>query len=82
MGLKEDNLWQRNCKNQLNHPSLSGIEQECQESLIQEKIQIEQNWIFVQLSSRELYGSKLSGLHPFDNIDIIHWFKNRLKTER
>ena len=28
--------------------------------------------IFVKLSFRELCGSKLSGLHPFDNIAIIH----------
>ena len=39
-------------------------------------------WIFVKLSFRELCGSKLSGLHPFDNMVIIHWVKNRLKTER
>ena len=28
--------------------------------------------IFVKLSLRELYGSKLSGLHPFDNMALIH----------
>ena len=28
--------------------------------------------IFVKLSFTELYGSKLSGLHPFDNMAIIH----------
>ena len=33
--------------------------------------------IFVKLSFRELYNSKLSGLHPFDNMAIIH--ENRLK---
>ena len=38
--------------------------------------------IFVKLRLRELCGSKLSGLHPFHNMDIIHWVKNRLKTER
>ena len=27
---------------------------------------------FVKLSFRELCGSKLSGLHPFDNMAIIH----------
>ena len=32
-GLKEDNPSQRNCRNQLRHPSLSHIEQECQESI-------------------------------------------------
>ena len=43
--LKEDNPSQRNCQNQLSHPSLShDIEQECQESLIQEKIYIQQIW--------------------------------------
>ena len=43
-GLKEDNPSQRNCQNQLGHPSLSHIEQECQESMIQGKIHIQQNW--------------------------------------
>ena len=38
--------------------------------------------IFVTLNLRELGGSKLSGLHPFDNIAIINCVKNRLKTER
>ena len=42
--LKEDNLSQRNCQNQLSHPGLSHIEQECQENLIQGKIHIQQNW--------------------------------------
>ena len=28
--------------------------------------------IFVKLSFREACGSKLSGLHPFDNMTIIH----------
>ena len=28
--------------------------------------------IFVKLSFRELCGSKFSGLHPFDNMVIIH----------
>ena len=36
--LKEDNLSQRNCQNQLSHPGLSHTEQECQKSLIQGKI--------------------------------------------
>ena len=38
--------------------------------------------ILVKLSFRELCGSKLSGLHPFDNMVIIHWVKNLSKTER
>ena len=42
-GLKEDNLSQRNCQNQLSHPGLSHIEQESQESLIQGKIHNQQN---------------------------------------
>ena len=42
--LKEANLSQRNCQNQLSHPGLSHTEQECQESLIQGKIHIQQNW--------------------------------------
>ena len=31
--------------------------------------------IFVKLSFRELCDSKISGLHPFDNIAIVHWVK-------
>ena len=42
-GLKEDNLSQRNCQNQLSHPGFSHREQECQESLIQGKIHSQQN---------------------------------------
>ena len=42
--LKKDNSSQRNCQNKLSHPSLSHIQQECQESLIQKKINIQQNW--------------------------------------
>ena len=41
--LKEYNLSQRNCQNQLSHPGLSHIQQECQESLIQGKIHNQQN---------------------------------------
>ena len=41
--LKEDNLSQRDCQNQLSHPGLSHTEQECQESLIQGKICNQQN---------------------------------------
>ena len=37
--------------------------------------------IFAKLSFRELCDSKLSGLHPFHNIAIIHWVKNRSKAE-
>ena len=38
--LREDNLQERNCQNQLGHPSLSHIEQEC---LIPGKIHIQWN---------------------------------------
>ena len=41
--LKEDNLSQKNCQNQLSHPGLSHTEQECQKSLIQGKIHNQQN---------------------------------------
>ena len=41
--LKEGNPSQKNCQNQLSHSCLSHIEQECQESLIQGKIHIQQN---------------------------------------
>ena len=33
--------------------------------------------IFGKLRFRELCDSKLSGLHPFDNMTIIHLAKNR-----
>ena len=36
--------------------------------------------IFAKVSFREMCGSKLSGLHPFDNMAIIRGVKNRLKT--
>ena len=42
-GLKEDDPSQRNCQNQLSHPSLSYIERRCQGRLIQEKVHILQN---------------------------------------
>ena len=38
--------------------------------------------IFVKLSFRELRGSTLSDLHPFNDMAIINSVKNRLKTER
>ena len=41
--LKEDNYSQRNCQNQLSHPSLSHIEQQCHKRLIKGKILIQQN---------------------------------------
>ena len=41
--IKRRNLSLRNCLNQLSHPGLSHTEQECQESLIQEKIPNQQN---------------------------------------
>ena len=42
-GLKKNNLSLRNCRNQLSHPGLPHTEQDCQESLIQEKIHYQQN---------------------------------------
>ena len=59
-------------------------QQECQESLIQEKIHIEQNSnkdLKYKLSFRELCDAKLSGLHSFDMV-IINWVKYWSKTER
>ena len=41
--LSEDKPSQRNCQNQLSHPSLSDIKQEYQENVIQEKIHIQWN---------------------------------------
>ena len=41
--LEEDNLSQGNCQNQLSHPGLTHTEEKCQESLIQAKIQNQQN---------------------------------------
>ena len=38
--------------------------------------------IYVKLSFRDLRGSKLFGLHPFDNIVKVHQVRNRLKIER
>ena len=37
---------------------------------------------FLKLRFRELCDSKLSGLHPFDNMAKIHEVKNWSKTER
>ena len=59
-GLKEDNLSQKNCQNQLSHPGLS------QSTKFERRPQI-----FVKLSFRVLCNSKLSGLHTFDNMVII-----------
>ena len=41
--IKGNNLSQRNCQNQLSHPGLSHMEQECQESFNQGKIHNQQN---------------------------------------
>ena len=38
--------------------------------------------IYVKLSFREVCDSKLSSLHPFGNMTIIHCNKNWLKTEK
>ena len=61
------------------HPSLSYIKLECQENLIRRKIHstnLEQRpWVLVKLSFIVLCDSKLSGLHPFNNMVIIHQLK-------
>ena len=63
-------------QNQLSHPGLSHTEQECQEFDSRKDSQStkfeRRPQIFVKLSFRELCDSKLSGLHAFDNIAIIH----------
>ena len=68
---------QRNCQNQLSHPSFvshrvrtSGEFDSRKDSYSTELEQRPQK--FVKLSFRELCGSKLSGLYPFDNMAIIH----------
>ena len=38
--------------------------------------------IFITLSFRELFDSKLSGLTPFGNMVITHWVKNKWETLR
>ena len=44
VSLKKDNPSQRNCQNHLNLPSVPNLKQKYQESLIQGKICIQQNW--------------------------------------
>ena len=62
--------------NQLNHPSLSHIEQECQVSDSRKDSQSTKfergPRIIVKLSFRRLLDSKLFGLYPFDNMAIIN----------
>ena len=74
--LKEDNLSQRNCQNQLSHPGLSHTarmsgefdsRKDSQSTKFKRRPQI-----FVKLSFSELCDLKLSGLHAFDNMVIIH----------
>ena len=65
-------------KNQQSFLEISPVQQEVQkESLIQDKdshsIKFERRpLVFAKLSLREVCDSKLSGLHSFDNIAIIH----------
>ena len=65
---------------------MSPIEQECLDSLIQKKIHIQQNlneglnYLYIKVL-KELCHSKLSDLHLFDNMAIIHCAKDSLKTE-
>ena len=61
----------------MSHTNLSHTEPECQENLIRGKIHIKKKikqkpLIFIKLSFRQLPDSKLSGLHAFDNMAIIH----------
>ena len=74
-GLKEDNFWPRNFQNILRHPSLSHIEQECQEFASRNdwnSAKFEQRpRILVKISFREFCDSKLSGLYLFDNTAIL-----------
>ena len=77
--LKEDNLSQRNCQNQFSHPDLSHTarmsgELDSRKDLQSTKFERRPR-VFVKLSLRELCDSKLSGLHAFDNMVIIHKFK-------
>ena len=74
--LKEDNLSRRNCQNQLSHPGLSHTarmsgEFDSRKDLQSTKFE-QRPQIFVNLSFRELCNSRLSGLHAFDNLAIIH----------
>ena len=75
-GLKEDNPSRRNCRNQLSHPSLSHRARmsgdfDSRKDSHSAKLKRSPR-IFVKLSFRELRGSELPGLHPFDNMAIIH----------
>ena len=75
-GLKEDNLSQSNCQNHLNHPGLCHTAQmsgefDSRKDLQSTKFQ-QRPSIFVKLNFRELCDLKLSGLHAFDNMAIIH----------
>ena len=76
---KEGNSSQRNCQNWVIQVCLT-------QSINVWGVHMQQNLNedlkFVKLSFRNLCDSKLSGLHPFDNMAIIHWVKNRSKTER
>ena len=75
-GLKEDKPSQKNCQNQFSHPSVSHIEQECQESLIQGKstsseIFEQRPQISVKLSFIDLCDSKFCGLYAFDTTILV-----------
>ena len=63
-------------QNQLRHPSLShrarlSGEFDSRKELHSTKLE-RRPQIFVKLSFGEFCGSKLSGLHPFDNMAIMH----------
>ena len=65
----------REIDNKLSHPTLSYLEQEYQESLIQGKIHIQKKVkqnprILVKLNFRDLCDLKLSDFHAFDSMAI------------
>ena len=74
--LKEDNVPQTNCQNQLSHPGLSHTRARMSGVLYSRKDLRSKKFgqrpqIFLKLSFRELCNSKLSGLYAF-NMVIIH----------
>ena len=80
--LKEDNFSQRHYQNQSSHPGFetsrfvshrARMPGEFDSRKDSQSTKFEQRpQIFIKLSFRELCNSKLSGLHAFDNMVIIH----------
>ena len=70
-GLKVENLLQKNYQNQLSHPCLPHKNQNVEFDSRKDAHSIKferRSQIFTKLSFRELCDSKLSNLHPFDNM--------------